>query len=139
MKTPKVVLLALTFFCLSSNFAQTKYELTHYFLQVGSTPQTYKGSIEITDEYLTFTSLPNKDQNPTDTITKVSKEKILKNKKGFFIKTLAPHSNQVAHNYTIELSEDKEEKRLGVYYITLMVASNSGDRTTIFFKGKLVK
>lgn len=139
MKTPKVVLFAITFFCLSSTFAQTKFELTHYFLNVGSTPQTYKGSIEITDDYLTFTSLPNTDQNPTDTITKVSKEKILKNKKGYFIKTLAPNSNQVAHNYTFELSDDKEEKRQGIYYVTLMVASNSGDRTTIFFKGKLIK
>ncbi len=139
MKTPKVVLLALTFFCLSSTFAQTKYELTHSFLQIGSTPQAYKGSIEITDEYLTFTSLPNTIQNPSDTTTKVSKEKILKNKKGYFVKTLAPHSNQVAHNYTFELSNEKEEKKQGIYYITLLVASNSGDRATIFFKGKLVK
>ncbi len=135
MKIPKIIALLITIICFSNTFAQTKYELTHSFMSVGSRPQSYKGTIEINDSFLIFTALPNPEYDPTDTVTKVSKERIVKNKKGYYIKTL-PNS-RTAHNYTFELSENKEEKRQGIYYVTLLVATNSGERITIFFKGKL--
>jgi hypothetical protein len=131
----KITVAFITLFVSTTGYAQTKYELTHSFMSIGSRPQSYKGTIEINDSFLIFTALPNPEYDPTDTVTKVSKERIVKNKKGYYIKTL-PNS-RTAHNYTFELSENKEEKRQGIYYVTLLVATNSGERITIFFKGKL--
>ncbi len=136
MKYPKILFTCLLLSVSHFAFSQTKYELTHSFMNIGSRPQPYKGTLEITDSFLIFTALPNTAADPNDTVTKISKERIIKNKKGYYIKTLP--NPRTAHNYTIELSSDKEEKRQGVYYITLLVATNSGQRLTIFFKGKLV-
>jgi hypothetical protein len=131
----KITVAFIIFIISTTGNAQTKYELTHSFMSVGSRPQPYKGSIEINDSFLIFTALPNPEYEPNDTVTKVTKERIVKNKKGYYIKTLP--NPTTAHNYTFELSENKEEKRQGIYYITMLVATNSGQRITIFFKGKL--
>lgn len=135
MKYPKILFTCLILTVSQFASAQTKYELTHSFMNIGSRPQPYKGSIEITDSFLIFTAYPNTAADPNDTVTTINKERIVKNKKGYYIKTIP--NRTTAHNYTIELSSDKEEKRQGVYYITLLVATNSGQRLTIFFKGKL--
>jgi hypothetical protein len=103
-------------------------------MNVESRPLPFKGSIEITDSFLIFTAYPNPELDPKDTVTRIDKERIVKNKKGYYIKTIP--NKTTAHNYTIELSSNKEEKRQGVYYITLL-AVNSGHRITLFFKGKL--
>lgn len=129
-------LLALALFLGIATIAQAQtYQLTHYFMNIGSTPKPYKGELTISDSFVTFIAFPNATGNtPTDTAATITKERITINKKGYYVKTI---QGNVAKNYTIELSGDKAEKKEGIYYITLLAVPNSGPRITIYFKAKL--
>lgn len=134
MKYPKIILTCLVLTVSQFAFAQTKYQLTHSYLKLGSRPQAYNGTIEISDSFLIFTSFPNPAVDPNDTVPNISKERIVKNKKGYYIKTI---KGNMAHNYYIELSSDKNEKKQGVYDIILVAVNNRNQEITLFFKGKL--
>ena len=134
MKIPKLIALFLTLGIATIAQAQT-YQLTHYFLNIGNSPKPYKGELTISDSFVTFTDFPNENgATPNDTAISTTKERIKKNNKGYYIKTI---QGNVAKNYTIELSGDKTEKKAGIYYVTLLVVPNSGPRITIYFKAKL--
>ena len=130
MKKYFLIIALFTLVTINSAFAQS-YKLTHFQLTVNSVPRSYDGpTITVGDTFLsTITETKNGDSSEF----KIEKERIIKNKKGYYIKTAIANG---ANNYYIELSDIKAEKKAGIYDITIEAAYNNGTVKTLFFKGK---
>lgn len=130
MKKYFLIIALFTLVTINSAFAQS-YKLTHFQLTANSVPRSYDGpTITVGDTFLsTITETKNGDSSEF----KIEKERIIKNKKGYYIKTAIANG---ANNYYIELSDIKAEKKAGIYDITIEAAYNNGTVKTLFFKGK---
>ncbi len=130
MKTTHFLSLLLALFCFSQTSAQS-YKLTHFMLTATSLPRSYDGpTITISDSFLSNITEIKKGDSSEFTVVK---ERIIKNKKGRYIKTLIPNG---ANNYYIEPSEIKAERNAGIYEITVEAGYNNGTTKTLFFKGR---
>jgi len=100
-------------------------------LTATSVPRSYDGPIITIGD--TFVSNITEVKMGDSSEYTVVKERIIKNKKGRYIKTLIPNG---ANNYYIEPSEIKAERNAGIYEITVEAGFNNGTRKTLFFKGR---
>ena len=118
------------FISLSQSVYSQTYKLTHFMLTVNSKPQAYDGPFLVVGD--TFLSNINEVKNGDSTEIKVQKERILRNKKGYLVQTAI---NGGACNYYFEPSENIQEKKAGVYDITMEIVMNNGSRKNHFFRG----
>ena len=118
------------FISLSQSVYSQTYKLTHFMLTVNSRPQAYEGPLLVVGD--TFLSNINEVKNGDSTEIKVQKERILRNKKGYLVQTAI---NGGACNYYFEPSENKQEKKAGIYDITMEIVMNNGSRKDLFFRG----
>ncbi len=125
----KIALLSSLVFLSMWSSAQI-YRLDRIYLTQNSLPKPVNITMEVFGDELVFTSI---SIDSTGNDTSITREKIIKNK-GSFIKTQISGG---AANYDIYLSPDKQEKKNGIYIVSCLFAYNSGERKTIFFKGKL--
>lgn len=125
--------LFLTIAIFSNSLNAQTYKLTHFQLTANSVPRTYDGPLIILSD--TFLTNISEVKNGDTTEVTVTKELILKNKKGRYVKTQIANG---ANNYYFELSDIKAEKKAGIYDITVEAAYNNGTVKTLFFKGKRI-
>ncbi len=126
----KIAILALSIFSLSHSLQAQTYKLTHFMLTVNSRPQAYDGPKLVIGD--TFLSNISEEKNGDSTEIKVEKKRILRNKKGYLVQTAISGG---ACNYYFEPSENKEERKAGIYDITVEVVMNNGTRKDLFFRG----
>ena len=131
MKHAFILFLFFGFTLVKSN-AQV-YHLNQMYLTVNSRPKPINTKMEITKDYLIFTSYVTTDSTADSTITQ---EKIVKNKNGAYIKTMV---NNTAYNYEIALSDDKKEKKQNIVIVSQLIVPNVGERKSFFYKGKLIE
>ncbi len=125
-----IAITAFTFMGLFHTLHAQQYKLTHFMLTVNSKPQAYNGPLLVIGD--TFLSNINEVKNGDSVEIKVQKERILRNKKGYLVQTAISGG---ACNYYFEPSENKAERKAGIYDITMEVVMNNGSRKDLFFRG----